>query len=682
MNLEEATFVNKEISWLEFNDRVLQEAQDESVPIIERVKFLGIFSSNLDEFFRVRVATLKRLVPLGKKAEKWIGGMPESILQEIGKLTLQQQKRFDQTYRQILTALKRKGIEIIDDRKLNSSQKDFCIQYFRDNVRPFLFPIVLSSTVLPPTLNEASVYLAVTMKKGKDIVDYSIIEIPCPPLSRFIIIPGLGRKRTILLLDDLIRLNLKEVFSSLDYTSFDAHTIKITRDAELDIEGEMSDSLFKKVSRSLHRRKSGAPVRFIYDEQMPQDKLDVITKFFGVHTARNTLVPGSRYHNFKDFVNFPKLNNKSLYYPNHSTLPHPSLEGQANLFKVFREQDILVHYPYQSFDYVIDFLREASINKNVTHIQLTSYRLAKHSKIVNAIINAARNGILVTVILELQARFDEEANLHWSSILTEEGIRVIHGVPNLKVHGKMILITEKERTKTIQYGYISTGNLHEGTSKLYTDHGLFTTDPRITRDMQTVFTFFDHNYKVGKYHNLIVSPFHSRKKLIHLINQEIKHAKNGSEALIILKLNNLTDPKLLKRLYHAGKMGVEVRLMVRGMFSLKPMKRGYQGNLKTKAIIDRYLEHSRIFYFHNAGDTKLFISSADWMPRNMDGRVEVSCPIFDKHLQSQLKTVLDIEWQDNQKSRILFEGQQVTTSGSKKTVRSQNEVRQYLQLQQ
>lgn len=653
-----AKFISREISWLSFNARVLQEAADPQVPLIERIKFLGIFSSNLDEFFRVRVATLKRLTSLGKKAKKLIGHDPKEILEEIQEIVLKQQEKSDLIYLNILKELEKHKIFIVNENQLNEEQGEFVKSYFRQEVRPTLIPIMISHLPKFPDLKDQSIYLAICLLKRNHLrkAKYALIEVPTDVLPRFLILPESDGHKYIILLDDVIRYNLKDIFSIFHFDRFEAYTIKLTRDAELDIEDDVSESFIRKISKSLKLRKGGRPVRFIYDSQIPKELLEFLIKHIHLNKDDN-LIPGGRYHNFKDFMNFPKIGSRSLQYLPLIPLRHKDLEYQKSLLKTISEKDIILHYPYQSFDYMIDLLREASIDPKVTSIKMTLYRAAKNSKVINALINAIKNGKAVTVIMELQARFDEEANIYWANKLQEEGARVIYGVPGLKVHAKLCLITRREKGKTLHYANIGTGNYNEATAKIYSDHSLFTSDQRITKEVSRVFDFFENNYKVSMFKHLVVSPFCMRERFVELIQNEIKNAQRGKEAYIILKLNNLADQHMIRKIYEASKAGVRIKLIVRSSCSLIPGIQGLSENIEAISILDKFLEHSRILIFYNGGKEKYYISSADWMTSNLDRRVEVACPIYDKAIQQELKTFLDIQWKDNTKARIINEKQ-------------------------
>ena len=645
---------NKEISWLSFNERVLQEAADPTVPLIERIKFLGICSANLDEFYRVRVATLSRLIELGKKAKKLIGEDPHKVLAQITEIALNQHSKFDKIFRQITKELAKENIFILNEQELSISQGEFVLSYFHTDVRPRLFPIMIDQVNHLPELKDRTIYLAVLLESsdGLEKTKHALIEIRTDVLSRFLILPSTDRKNYIILLDDVIRYGLSEIFSTLPFDKFSAYTIKITRDAELDIVDDFSESYIDKVSKSLKQRKEGNPVRFTYDTDIPEDFLNLLMKHLNL-TQSDTFIAGSRYHNNSDFMNFPKIGGRHLRYAPFKMLPHKDINHKESLLKAIKQKDILLHYPYQNFGYIIDLLREASIDPKVTSIKTTIYRVAKNSSVMNALINAVKNGKSVVVVLELQARFDEEANIYWANRLREEGVKVIFGIPGLKVHAKLCLITRKEKGKSAKYAVIGTGNFNEDTARIYSDHSLLTADKRLTKDVSKVFALFENSYMVSTFNHLIVSPNYMRKSLLKLIKKEIANAKLGKQAYIILKLNNLVDSEMVEKLYQASEAGVKIKLMVRSMFSLIPGIPSMSGNIEATSTVDKYLEHSRIYLFCNGGDEKYFISSADWMTRNIDRRIEVTCPIYEDSIKEELKNFLDIHWKDNVKARVL-----------------------------
>lgn len=654
MTKKKAVLINRELSWLAFNERVLQEAEDKTVPLIERIKFLGIYSNNRDEFFRVRVATLKRVVKHQKKATEVMGEDPQRLLDKIQKTVVEQQNKFEFIYQVILKELDKNNISIINEKQLNAKQKTFVTDYFRETVMPTLFPIMLDNVAPFPYMRDRSGYLIVKLgtrnPRKKSI--YALLEIPTDSLSRFVVLPKEKERNFIILLDDVIRFNLDHVFSNFEHDYIEAFNIKLTRDAEIDIDNDLSKSFVEKISKGLKERKKGLPVRLVYDSTISPDLLDFIMKKIKFKKDDHP-IPGGRYHNFKDFISFPNVGNPDLSYKKIIPLKHPDLKDQPTLFKIIKKKDILITYPYQSFDHLIDLLREASIDPKVKSIKITLYRVAKNSNIVKALINALKNGKQVTAVVELQARFDEEANIYWANKLQEEGAKVIYGVPGLKVHSKMFIISRKENNGYVDYAHIGTGNFNGDTARIYTDHSLLTADKRITEEVEKVFTFYGDNLKTGVYNHLLVSPFFMRKELVKLINREIKNANQHKEAYIILKLNNLVDLEMIKKLYEASSHGVKIKLIIRGTCALVAGVKGMSENIEAISVVDKFLEHSRLFIFCNNGNEKYFLSSADWMTRNLDHRSEVGVPIYDESIQNHLREIIDTLWNDNMKARIL-----------------------------
>jgi polyphosphate kinase len=669
--------INRELSWLAFNERVLQEAEDETVPLIERIKFLGIYSNNRDEFFRVRVATLKRIVKHQKKAEGLMGEHPKRLLDKIQKIVIEQQNKFERTYQNIIAELGKYNVSIINEKQLTTEQEHFVKEYFREKVMPSLFPIMLDNNSSFPYLKDKSGYLIIKLgrnsksKKNK----YALIEIPTDTLSRFVVLPKEKEKNFIILLDDVIRVCLEDIFPNFEHDYIEAYNIKLTRDAEIDIDNDLAKNFVEKISKGLKDRKKGQPVRLVYDGQIAPDILSFIMKKIKLRKEDNP-IPGGRYHNFKDFISFPNIGTSELSYKKTPPLKHPDLSNQSNLFKVIRKKDVLLTFPYQSYEHIIDLLREASIDPKVQSIRITLYRVAKNSNIVKALINAVKNGKQVTAVVELQARFDEEANIYWSSKLQEEGAKVIYGVPGLKVHSKMFLITRKEHGKIHHYAHIGTGNFNGDTAKIYTDHSLLTANKFVTEEVEKVFAFYADNTKPGTYKHLLVSPFFMRKRLVELINKEIRNAKAGKPAYIILKLNNLVDPAMIRKLYEASSHGVQIKLIVRGTCSLVAGVKGLSDNIEAISIIDKFLEHSRVFIFCNNEDEKYFISSADLMTRNLDHRSEVALPLYDIKIQRQIKKIIDTLWSDNTKARNLGSRQdnEYRKTASDKRIRAQEDI--------
>ncbi|MCB9246230.1 MAG: polyphosphate kinase 1 [Flavobacteriales bacterium] len=673
--------LNREISWLAFNERVLQEAEDVRVPLVERMRFLGIFSNNLDEFFRVRVATVRRLIRLFRKDPKdKLRESPQMIMNQIHEIVLRQQLRFNRIYESIIDELEAENIFIINETELDAEQAVFVRDYFLNKVEPLLVPLMVRKQKKFPHLKEDSIYLFVAFWKSSvpKSKQYSLLEVPRGSLSRFLVLPEKGDKRFIIYLDDVIRMNLSRVYYIFDYDHIESFIIKITRDAELDLDDDVVRGFYDKMRKGIERRKEGEPVRFIYDENMPVEYVSFLLNKLNLIEEEN-IIPGGRYHNFKDFMKFPNFNRKDLVYPKYPPIKHLDLERSRTILELIAWKDVLLHYPYQSFDYVIDMLREAAINPHIRSISITIYRLAKDSKIINALVNAAKNGKQVTVIIELQARFDEAANLSWAKVLTDEGVRLVLGVSGLKIHSKLILIEGKFKKKPIQYVHVGTGNFHEGTANVYSDISLLTSDPRITKEVARVFEYIEKPYLPHRFDHLMVSPTFTRSKLVEFIDREISNARKGKKAWIKLKLNSLVDDDMVDKLYEAGKAGVQIDLIVRGICSLIPGEPGLSENIRAISIVDKYLEHTRIYMFCNDGENKIYISSADLMTRNMDYRIEVAAPIYNRELRREIRDFMAIQFSDDTKARI-FDRQMSNTyvNGGDKKIRSQVAFYEYL----
>lgn len=673
----------RDISWLSFNGRVLQEAADDTVPLRERIRFLGIFSNNLDEFFRVRVATLNRMIALGEKGKMHLEMNPRLILEEIQEKVLQQQKEFERIWNEILRELKKEKIFLLPETKLNRIQQKFVLNYFDEEIRSNVVPLMLESISAFPTLNDKSIYLACTLsKKDKSIVKkFALVSVPARRLPRFIILPSKQNEVHIILLEDIIRFCLPNIFSFFGYDTFSSAIIKVTRDAEIDIDNDVSTSLIQKIEKGLKNRKKGKTVRFIYDKDIDASLLAYLVKRLEL-TNKDNLIAGGRIHNFKDFINFPE----SVFVKKNlrkNPFVHPALKNAIRITNTVLEKDILLNFPYHSFDTIIDLLREAAIDPEVLSIKITCYRLAPRSKIINALTNAVRNGKQVTVVLELRARFDEEANLEWKEELEESGVKVLLGVPDLKVHAKLCLIKKMVNNKPILYGFVSTGNINERTAKIYGDHCLLTADKNIMADVNRIFHYLEHPkmrpHFLRACKTLLVSPTSMRRGLMDLIQKEITYAKAKKTAAITVKLNSLSDEILIEKLYEAAKAGVVINLILRGICCMLTENSKFK-DVYAISIVDEYLEHARVLIFHHGGKEKVFISSADWMVRNIDHRIEAACPIFEKSIRQELKDIMQIQLSDNIKARILdndLSNQYVNPRNTKK-VRSQLETYNYL----
>jgi polyphosphate kinase len=682
MKSKQFPYINREISWLSFNERVLQEAGDKSTPLIERLKFLGIFSNNRDEFYRVRVATVKRLVKLGKKALAVYDEDPKELLIRLQRKVIEQQNRFENIYQEILVELAEKNVFIINEKQLTSTQRIFVSEYFNNELASNLFPVMIDENKPFPYMKDKASYMYLKLesivqnKKNK----YALIEIPSKTISRFVVLPQHGKKHYIMLVDDVIRYNTDQIFEVFGFRTVAAYNIKLTRDAELEMDNDVSKSMIEKISKSVKARKQGQPVRFVYDAAMSDDMLKYIMKRLGM-AKKDNAIPGGRYHNFKNFIDFPDLGEKELTYNHPPALMHKDLETNPfTTLKAIKQKDILLHYPYHTYNHIINLLREASIDPSVESIKITLYRVADSSKIANALINAVKNGKKVTVLVELQARFDEENNIYWANKMQEEGARVIYGVPGLKVHSKLFVVTARENGKEVHYAHIGTGNFNEKTSRIYTDFSLLTANKEIAADLNRIFDFYENNFKVQSFKHLLVAPFFMRKDFIHLINKEISNAKNKKEAAITLKMNSLVDKEMIAKLYEASIAGVQITLIIRGACSLVTEMEGWSDNIKAYSIVDKYLEHSRVFIFHNNGQEKIFISSADWMSRNLDNRSEVAVPIYSEEIRKQLKDIINIQLSGNTKVRIIDRKQENMYKKAKpgeKKVRVQDEIYNY-----
>jgi polyphosphate kinase len=653
--------INRELSWLSFNHRVLQEAQDERVPLVERLRFLGIFSNNLDEFFRVRVATLKRIESISKKKELLGDKTATQVLDEIQDEVVKQKELFAEIYRNILDELKKHNIEIVKENELNEEQSTFVDAYYRAEVSPHVVPIMLRKAANFPYLRDKSIFLAVKMttpKKNKagTSKQYALIELPSDSVPRFVVLPEANGKKYIMFLDDVIRFNLHQIFGIFDYETLEAYTIKLTRDAELDLDDDVSQGFYEKMKKSLKQRTKGQPVRFIYDADMPNDLLRFLCQKIGVDEDDN-IIAGARYHNSKDFMKFPNVGGPELEWEPILGSDHYLMQKEGSILSAVDKNDFILHYPYQHFRGFVHFLREAAIHPKVKEIKVSLYRVARKSRVINALVSAAKNGKNVTAVVELKARFDEEANLEWSKVLQDAGVKVIFGIPEMKIHCKLAIVTQVSKGKVNQQAVIATGNFNENTSKIYSDLALFTTHEEICEEVHKVFSFIEKPYLNFRFKHLLVAPNTMRRNYIKKLNREIQNAKNGQEAYAFIKVNSLVDETLIRKLYQASQAGVKIRLLVRGICSLIPGIKGVSDNIEIHSIIDRYLEHTRVFIFANGGKEDIYISSADWMERNLDFRVEVSVAIYDEIVRKEIRNFMELQWRDNVKARII-EGNQ------------------------
>jgi len=676
-------YYNRELSWLQFNARVLQEAEDKTTPLLERLRFIGIFSNNLDEFFKVRYATIKRIADAGKGGRSFLGGIPASELMElITKTVIQQQKISLGILSSIKEKLKEEQIFIINETEVSEFHSEFIADYFLQKVSPAMAVIMIGELEKFPSLKDSAAYLAVKMEMIKDDTNpesknnYALIEIP-KNVKRFVELPSHDGKKYIIILDDLIRYMLHQIFSIFEYDTISAHMIKITRDAALDIESDLSKSFIDKISKSVKNRSDGDPVRLVYDKTIDDETLSFLMDKMGIKNS-DSINPGGRYHNRRDYINFPNLGRTDLQYEKIKPLHISGLSLAGSLLDKISERDYLLHTPYHTFSYVVKFLREAALDPTVETIKITIYRLAEVSHIASSLINAVKNGKQVTVQIELQARFDEQANIGYAEQLQREGVKLIFGVAGLKVHCKICIVERREHLKLKKYSIITTGNFNESTARIYTDYTLFTANQKIGKELNKVFAFFEVNYKIKAYKHLIVSPHYTRTAIYNLIENEILNTQQGKKSGIKLKLNSLSDKKIIDKLYAASRAGVKIQLIVRGICCLVPGLKGMSENIEVISVVDKFLEHPRLYIFENEGTPKVYISSADFMRRNLDTRVEISCPIYDPQIKEEILETFDICWSDNVKARRVSEKQDNLYRKNKNPkVRSQFALYQY-----
>lgn len=678
----EKLYIEKELSWLSFNERVLQEAADKTVPLIERVRFLGIFHSNLDEFYKVRFADVKRRILIDSER----GGKNTSVLKRL--LTKMQSKslklneNFDDLYNELIKEMARRKIFLVNESQLDEYQQKWVKNYFNDKVLPHIIPWLISDSAdILHFIKDECAYIAVDVKKD-NVSQYALIEIPTDQLPRFIMVPEQKgkRRKTIILLDNIIRFCLDDIFQGFfEYDELNGYAMKMTRDAEYDLSNEVEYSLLEQMSEGLNQRLTAMPVRFVYEKEMPQDMLSMLCDKLEI-SDYDSLVAGGRYHNFKDFTSFPNVGREYLENKPLPPMKCADFEGFANKFDAIKAQDILLHYPYHSFDHITELVRQASFDPKVLGIKINIYRVAKDSRLMHSLIDAVHNGKSVTVVVELQARFDEEANIEWSKLLTESGVQVIFGAPGLKIHAKLLLISRKEDDEIKRYAHIGTGNFHEKTAKIYTDFALLTAEPELTNEVRNVFNYIQNPYRRYQFSHLIVSPHNSRNRLYRLIDREINNAKDGKKAALTIKVNNLVDNGLISKLHDASSSGVQIKMIIRGMCSLVPGVKGLSENIKIISIIDRFLEHPRVFIAHNDGNPDVYISSADWMTRNIDHRIEVAAPVRDERLKQRIMDILNIHFTDTVKARVIDKDMSniYVSRGNKRKIRSQVAIYNYI----
>ena len=671
---------DKELSWLAFNHRVLQEAMDKSNPIIERARFLGIYSNNLDEFYRVRVADVRRRILLHQE----VGVEPEArkLLTQIQRRTVELSSEFELAQLEVVRTLARHNIFLENEEQLSDGHREWLKSYFHVNIRKFVCPIVVSDRVdLGDVLADDATYLVAELRKADDYT-YALIEVPTEHHVRFIELPKetTRHKKPLVLLDNAIRIGLPEIFEGyFEFDDVQAWSMKLTRDAEYDLSGEIDESLMDRLSSGLKQRLTAEPTRLVHDRDMPDRVLDMLKRELGI-TRNDAIIPGGRYHNMKDFLSFPPIGRTSLQNPELPPIASKALDGQRNYFSVLKEQDVLLHYPYHDFYHFTEWLRQAATDPAVESIRISLYRVASSSLVIKSLLDAVANGKDVYVVVELQARFDEEANIHWSKVLTDAGVRVTFGIANLKVHSKLCLITRHEDGRRVRYAHIGTGNFHEKTAQTYTDFSLLTARPEITTEVRQVFSFFNAPYRSFVFRHLWVSPVTQRKQIHQQIDREIELADSGKKAKITLKVNNLADDELITKLYEASRAGVRVDVSVRGMCSLIPGVPGMSDRIRVISIVDRFLEHPRVMIFHNGGDPNVYISSADWMTRNMDNRVEVTVPIYDDNLKKIICDLMELQFRDTVKARLIDEDQsnQYVKRGNRRKVRCQISTYNYI----
>ncbi|HHX8521172.1 TPA: polyphosphate kinase 1 [Vibrio diabolicus] len=676
----EKLYIEKELSWLSFNERVLQEAADKTVPLIERIRFLGIFSNNLDEFYKVRFADVKRRILISQ--ERGGSDSPKRLLTKMQSKALKLNEQFDELYSELIREMARRRIFLVNEQQLDESQQKWIAKYFRREVMPHITPLLMKDEIdVLQFLKDEYAYIAVELRK-EEHYQYALIEIPTDHLPRFVMVPEQKgkRRKTIILLDNIIRHCLDELFKGFfDYDELSGYAMKMTRDAEYDLRNEIEYSLLEQMSEGVNQRLTAKPVRFVYERDMPPQMLEFLCNKLNISNYDN-LIPGGRYHNFKDFIAFPNVGREYLENKPLPPMKCADFEGYANSFDAIKAKDILLYYPYHTFDHISELVRQASFDPKVLSIKINIYRVAKDSRLMNSLIDAVHNGKNVTVVVELQARFDEEANIEWSKVLTEAGVHVIFGAPGLKIHSKLLMISRREGEEIIRYAHIGTGNFHEKTARIYTDFSLLTADQEITNEVRNVFGYIENPYRPVKFNHLMVSPRNSRTQIYRLIDNEIANAKLGKKAALTIKVNNLVDKGIVNKLYGASTAGVKINMIIRGMCSLVPGIEGISDNIRIISIVDRFLEHPRVVITHNDGDLQVYISSADWMTRNIDHRIEVAAPVRDPRLKQRIIDITNIHFTDTVKARFIDKemSNAYVPRGNRKKVRSQIAIYDYL----
>lgn len=648
-------YVHRDISWLSFNYRVLQEAKDPLAPLLERLKFLAIYSSNLDEFFRIRVADIRKLKKVGKKTKAQLDFDPAITLRQIQAIVKVHQEEFsDILHNQIIPELRGHNIYLLRRLDLNEPQRDFVEDYFNQYLQPFVMPVLLVKGRIRPFLANAHLYLAVNLRLKKRPLaenEYAIVKVPSDQLPRFIELPSSAPgRREIIMLDDIVRHSVSLLFPGYDI--LDTYSIKLTRDAELYIDDEFKGDLVEKIKQSLQKRQVGPASRFVYDREMPDVMLAYLKECFEL--GKNDFLPEGRYHNNFDFFKFPDFGLAHLKYKPLPPVLHPRLSPAKDFFAVVREKDQLLHVPFQSYEPVIEFFKQAAADPQVTHIKVVQYRVAKNSRILQILMDAVRRGKMVSVFVEIKARFDEAANLEWGEKMEKAGVKVHYSFPGVKVHAKLALVRRIEGRSARLYSYLATGNFHEETAKIYGDFGLFTANQELCAEVGAVFTFLENSKPPrAPFKHLLVGKFNLREGLYALIEAETEAARMGKPAAMILKMNSLEDREIIEKLYIASQAGVKIKLIVRGICCLSPGIPGASDNIEVISIVDRFLEHARVFVFHNGGAEKIYLSSADWMTRNLSYRIETAFPVYDPDLKQEILQTLEFQLNDNVKARIV-----------------------------
>ena len=677
------SFADRELSWLAFNHRVLQEAASKNVPLLERLRFLAIFSSNLDEFFSVRVAGLRSLLDLKKKTVEKLDFNPKKLIKQINKRVTGDQEEFGRIFRnELLPALKNEGINLITDDAVTEEQRGFCLSYFEKEIAPDLQPLILNDEVDIPFLQNKGIYMVSELKKKgskkSDLPLYGLAKLPSPPLPRFVTLPDVDGKHFVMFIDDVMRIGLMSAYPGHKVKG--SYAIKLTRDADLYLDDEFSGSLVEKIKASLGNRETGLPSRFLYDLTMPQDMIAYLMAHFRLES--DDVIEGGRYHNLKDLFGFPTFGRSDLEHEPLPPLPHPELEKSDSVISLVAQKDCMLHFPYQSYDPVIRFLNEAAKDPDVSAVYATLYRVSSRSEVTKALMLAAENGKKATAFVEVKARFDEESNIAWAEQMEEAGVNVLYSIPGIKVHCKLALVDRHEHGALKRYSYLATGNFNEKSARIYGDYGLLTSDARITDDVREVFAYLMKETETPSFKYLLVAPWELRKKFNKLIDREIRSAEEGQPAEMFLKMNSLQDEKMIRRLYKSSNAGVDIRIINRGICCLEPGVKKQSEHIEVISIVDRFLEHARAFYFKNGGRDRLYLASADWMSRNLNRRVEVAFPILDPDLKQEILDLLDLQWRDRQKARVIDKGMTNTykkvENGDERNIRSQTATYDYL----